>query len=57
MSKCFSGVAVYPAGLWVQAYQFLHKLAEDHVAAWGSTLQYRHRYTNPDAAKRARRLL
>lgn len=36
----------------VRAY-FDHK-AEQEKAAWGSHMEYKRRYTNPDDAKRAR---
>lgn len=57
MSKFFSSVLTFPARLWAAVYRFLHKRAEQEVAAWGSSLQYKRNYTNPDAAKRARQTL
>jgi hypothetical protein len=42
------------AQLWERLNKFLYARAEREVAAWGSSLQYKRRYTNPDAAKRYR---
>ena len=42
--------------LWTRVYTFLTEQNERQVAAWGSSLQYKRRYTNPDDAKRARRI-
>lgn len=33
---------------------FLDARAEKEKAAWGASMEYRRRYTNPDAAKKAR---
>ena len=33
---------------------FLDKQAEKEKQAWGSSMEYKRRYTNPDDAKRAR---
>ena len=46
------GVAVR---VWSRMFQFLNQRNERAVAAWGSSLQYKRRYTNPDDAKRARK--
>jgi hypothetical protein len=32
----------------------LDRNAEKQGGGWGATMEYRHRYTNPDEAKRAR---
>ena len=45
----------YPARLWARLRAYLYERNEREVAAWGSALQYKRRYTNPDAAKRYRR--
>jgi hypothetical protein len=42
--------------LWGRLYQQLTERNERAVAAWGSSLQYKRRYTNPDEARQARRL-
>jgi hypothetical protein len=42
--------------LWTRIYRFLNEQNDRQVAAWGSALQYKRRYTNPDDAKRARRM-
>ena len=33
---------------------FLDAQAEKEKAAWGASMEYKRRYTNPDAAKKAR---
>jgi hypothetical protein len=33
---------------------FIDKQAEKEKQAWGSSMEYKRRYTNPDDAKRAR---
>ena len=43
------------ARLWTRVYGFLTEQNDRQVDAWGSSLQYKRRYTNPDDAKRARR--
>ena len=43
--------------LWTRFWSHLNDRAEQEVAAWGSTLQYKRRYTNPDDAKRFRKPL
>ena len=57
MSKLFGSVLTYTARLWARIMKFLNERAEREVAAWGSELQYKRRYTNPDSAKRARQAL
>ena len=57
MSKFFGSALTYPARLWAGIFRFLNERAEQEVAAWGSALQYKRRYTNPDSAKRARQVL
>jgi hypothetical protein len=42
------------ARLWARVSDFLSDRNERAVAAWGASLQYKRRYTNPDDAKRAR---
>lgn len=42
------------ARLWERFNEFLHARAQQEVNAWGSSLQYKRRYTNPDSAKAAR---
>ena len=41
--------------LWAQLSNQIDEHAQRHAAAWGATLQYKRRYTNPDEAKRFRR--
>ena len=54
MSKTLSSILNLPVRLWARVYQFLTAQAEREVNAWGSSLQYKRRYTNPDVAKRSR---
>ena len=42
------------ATLLQRALAWLDRNAEKQGGGWGATMEYRHRYTNPDAAKRAR---
>ena len=51
MSKTLSALVSFPARLWARLYQFLNAHAEREVNAWASSLQYKRRYTNPEAAK------
>ena len=44
------------ARLWGRVYRYLTTRNERAVAAWGSSLQYKRRYTNPDDAKRFRKM-
>jgi predicted transcriptional regulator len=41
--------------LWARLVNEIDEYAQRHAAAWGATLQYKRRYTNPDEAKRFRR--
>lgn len=43
--------------LWGRLYRYLNERNDRAVAAWGSSLQYKRRYTNPEDAKRARKSL
>ena len=43
--------------LWTRLMQHLETRNRQHVAAWGSSLQYKRRYTNPEDAKAFRRSL
>ena len=55
MSNTASTVLKYPSRLWARINAFLCQANERQVAAWGSSLQYKRNYTNPEAAKLARR--
>jgi hypothetical protein len=57
MSKVFAGLIGSAFGVWMRFYRFLNEHNNLQVAAWGSSLQYKRRYTNPDEAKRARQVL
>ena len=50
IARLRSGVAELVARLRV----FLDERAEKEKAAWGASMEYKRRYTNPDEAKRAR---
>jgi len=54
MSKVFVSLVGTAARLWIRFNTFLVEQNSRQLAAWGSALQYKRRYTNPDAAKRAR---
>ena len=45
------GVAVRA---WDRFFRYLTERNEQAVDAWGASLQYKRRYTNPEDAKRAR---
>ena len=51
MSNSLAVLVSSAAQLWERLNKFLYARADREVAAWGSALQYRRRYTNPDAAK------
>ena len=57
MSKTLNAFLSYPARLWARLYRFLDEQAQREVNAWGASLQYKRRYTNPDTAKRYRQVL
>jgi hypothetical protein len=46
----------YPARMWARLYRFLAERNEKAVAEWSASLQYKRRYTDPEDAKRFRRL-
>ena len=57
MPKVLAVLVSSAAQLWERLNKFLHARAEREVAAWGSALQYKRRYTNPDVANAYRRVL
>ena len=57
MSKALRGLIGSASSVWVRFNRFLVEKNNMQVAAWGSSLQYKRRYTNPDAAKAARQSL
>ena len=40
---------------WDRVVRFVTERNDQAVAAWGLSLQYKRRYTNPDDAKRSRK--
>ena len=54
MSKSFTALIGSASRLFARLNDFLNDRNERAVAAWGASLQYKRRYTNPDDAKRAR---
>ena len=50
-----SSIIAVVARAWERAFRFITDRNEQAVAAWGSSLQYKRRYTNPDDAKAARK--
>ena len=49
-----SSLVAIAARLWGRLFQHLTDRNDRALRAWGTALQYKRRYTNPDAAKRAR---
>jgi hypothetical protein len=54
MYKSIASLLDFASRLWTRLNAFLNLHNDRAVAAWGSSLQYKRRYTNPDDAKRAR---
>lgn len=54
MSKTVIRMLSPVAQLWARVNRFLTEHNDRQVAAWGSALQYKRRYTNPDDAKQFR---
>lgn len=50
-----SSIIGFATRFCTRVYQFLYERNERHLALWGSSLQYKRRYTNPDEAKQARK--
>lgn len=48
---CVTGCA---AALRMRVERFIDQRAEKAKSAWGASMEYKRRYTNPDEAKRAR---
>ena len=42
--------------VWNRFIAFIDALNQREVNAWGASLQYKRRYTNPDMAKLSRRM-
>jgi hypothetical protein len=47
-------IKVWSTALVARADRFIDERAEKAKAAWGASMEYKRRYTNPDEAKRAR---
>ena len=54
MLNALSALIATVSKTWMRFNQYLNEENNRRVAAWGSALQYKRRYTNPDAAKRFR---
>lgn len=54
MSKVLDSFVGSAKRLWAHLNDVLTQRNDRAVAAWGSALQYKRRYTNPDAAIQAR---
>ncbi len=54
MLNTLSVLAAAVSNTWQRFNRMLNEENNRRVAAWGSALQYKRRYTNPDAAKRFR---
>ena len=53
--KTMSSIIGVAVRAWSRVYRFLTDRNEQAVDAWGASLQYKRRYTNPDDAVRARK--
>jgi hypothetical protein len=53
--KNMSTVIAVATRAWVRMFEYITARNERAVAAWGSSLQYKRRYTNPDDAIAARK--
>ena len=51
-----SSIVAVAVRVWSRVYRFVTERNEAAVDAWGASLQYKRRYTNPDDAKRARKI-
>ena len=51
-----SSVIAVAARLWSRLFQHLTERNDRALAAWGSALQYKRKYTTPEDAVRARRM-
>ena len=56
MSKFVKQIPAPIMRLWEQFIDILDARAAREVNAWGASLEYKRRYTNPDTAKLYRRL-
>lgn len=54
MLNALSALIASMSNAWQRFNRMLNEENNRRVAAWGSALQYKRRYTNPDAAKRFR---
>lgn len=54
MSKVLDSFVGSAKRLWAHLNGVLTQRNDRAVAAWGSALQYKRRYTNPDVAKQGR---
>jgi hypothetical protein len=54
MLNALSALIAAVSKTWQRFNRILTEENDRRVAAWGSALQYKRRYTNPDAAKRFR---
>ncbi|HYC44409.1 MAG TPA: hypothetical protein VED01_02895 [Burkholderiales bacterium] len=55
MSKLVNHLPAPVMRLWERFIQILDARAAREVNAWGASLEYKRRYTNPDTAKLYRR--
>lgn len=45
----------YAHALWMRACKYLDERAEKHTQAWGESIEFKRRYTNPEDAKKHRK--
>ena len=55
MTKPLQSIASATQRLWARFNDYVSAHNDRKIAAWGSALQYKRAYTNPDAAKRFRK--
>jgi len=55
MSTMIARISMLPLNAWKRFLDYVERRNQAAVNAWGAQLQYKRRYTNPDAAKLARR--
>ena len=57
MSNLMKHIPAPVVRLWQSFIDILDARAAREVNAWGASMEYKRRYTNPDAAKLARRAM
>ena len=55
MTTMIARIATLPMIAWKRFFDYLETRNQEAVNAWGASLQYKRRYTNPEDAKLCRR--